>query len=208
MRIVVFGSAGRTGRLVVAKALGHGHEVVAVVHKTPLTLENTRLTKIGGDVRDLASVRSAVAGADAVVFALSSASGSRAGIHEAGIAAIIQAMAENHVQRLAVMSAAGTFDRGGRNLSIGYRALVATVLRSTYDDLEAMERRIMASSLAWSIVRPYGLTSGEPTGHYRVTLDGSLMPKGSRISRADVASLLVKTLETDTYFRRAVVVSS
>lgn len=208
MRIVVFGSAGRTGRLVVAKALGHGHEVVAVVHKTPLALEHPRLTKIGGDVRDLASVRSAVAGVDAVMFALSSASGSRAGIHEAGIANIIQAMAENGVQRLAAMSAAGAFDRGSRNLSLAYRAMIATALRSTYDDLEAMERRIMASSLAWSIVRPYGLTNDEPTGHYRVSLDGSLLHKGSRIPRGDVASLLVKTIETDTYFRRAVVVAS
>jgi putative NADH-flavin reductase len=208
MRIVVFGAAGRTGRLAVNRALGHGHEVVAVIRKTPLTLAHERLTKRTGDVRDLEFVRGIVAGTDGVVFALSTGNGAGAGVHEAGIANVVYAMAEHSVERLAAISAAGTFARNDRNLSLGYRALVATVMRGTYDDLEAMERRIMASDLAWTIVRPYGLTDAEPTGHYRITTDGSLLPKATRIPRGDVASVLVKAVETDTFYRRVVVVAT
>ena len=208
MRITVFGAGGRIGRLVVAKALGHGHEVLGVVRDKPLALEHQRLTVRQGDVRDIAFVRDVVAGSDGVVFVISGGSGSNAGIHEEGIAVLVQAMAENHVDRLAVVSAAGAFARSDRRLSLAYRALIATLMAATYDDLEAMERRVMASDLAWTIVRPYGLTDDPASGHYRVSLDGSLLHKASRIPRGDVAALLVKALETDTYFRRAVVVAT
>jgi uncharacterized protein YbjT (DUF2867 family) len=85
--------------------------------------------------------------------------------------------------------------------------LMASVLRSTYDDLEAMERRVMASDFDWTIVRPVGLSDTPATGHYRFSLDGSPLSGGKRVPRADVASLVVKSLETDTYWRRAVVIA-
>lgn len=207
MRIVVFGAAGRTGRLVVAKALGHGHQVRAFQHNSTLDIESEQLIKVHGDALNLDTVRAAIDGADGVVFALSSGSGSRAGVHEAGIANVIHAMAEHGVSRLAAMSAAGVFDRKSRLLSAPFRLLIATSLHRTYDDLEAMERRIVVSDLAWTIVRPYALSDAEPTGRYRITLDGSLVPKSGRISRGDVAAVLVKALETDVYQRRTIVVA-
>jgi len=207
MRIVVFGAAGRTGRLVVDKALGHGNEVVAFIHSTQLAQQSPRLTCLSGDVRDFGAVGAAIAGADGVAFALSQGAGAGKDIHEAGIANVIHAMAEHEVPKLAAVSAAGAFDRNSKLLSITYRALVAMAMRSVYDDLEAMERRIMASDLDWTIVRPYGLSDESATGDYRITLDGSLLPKASRISRADVAAVVVKALETDAYRRRSVVIA-
>ena len=115
--------------------------------------------------------------------------------------------AVHEVSRVAAVSAAGTFARGDRRLSLGYRMLVATTMRSVYDALEAMEMRIMASALEWTIVRPVGLSDAPASGEYRLSLDGSLLAKASRISREDVASLVVKALETDLYVRRAVVIA-
>ena len=208
MRILVIGAAGRTGRQIVERALGHGHEVTAFVHNTPMGIENDALNVVQGDVRDSDAVRQAVIGHSAVAFALSQASGAGADIHEAGIATVIHAMAECMVSRLAALSAAGTFARNDKRLPFGYRTLVATSMRAVYDDLEAMEMRIMASDLDWTIVRPAGLTDEPPKGEYRVSLDGSLLAKAARVSRADVASLVVKALETDTYWRRAVVIAN
>ena len=207
MRVLVIGAAGRTGRHIVERALGHGHDVTAFVHSTPLELVNEQLTSVSGDVRDFDAVSAAVAGKQAVAYAVSHGSGSGADIHEAGIANVIHAMAEHMVSRLAAVSAAGTFARKDKTLSIAYRTLIATAMRSAYDDLEAMETRIMASDLDWTIVRPVGLTDDPPSGQYRVSLDGSLLAKSARISRADVASLVVKALETDTYWRRSVVIA-
>lgn len=205
MRIVVFGAAGRTGRLVVGNALGHGHEVTAFIHHSNLDLESPRLTKYPGNVLEIDSVRPAMRGAEAVIYALSSNDGS--GIHEPGISNVIYAMAENGVAKLSALSAAGAFDRSSHMLSLGFRMHIATTLRRTYDDLEAMERRIAATDFAWTIVRPYGLADTPAEGHYRLTLDGSLMPKAGRISRADVAGLLLKAVEVDSYYRRTLVIA-
>jgi putative NADH-flavin reductase len=206
MRLLVIGATGRTGRLIVSKALGHGHEVTAFVHRTTPQLTHERLSVVDGDVRDQVAVSAAVKGHSAVAFAISATSGG-AGVYEEGIANVIYAMAENHAQRLAAVSAAGVFDRGNPRLSLAFRAHIATTLRKTYDDLEAMERRIMASDLDWTIVRPVGLSDAPATGHYRFSFDGSPLPHSKRISRGDVAALVVKSLETDTYWRRAVVIA-
>jgi len=207
MRILVVGAAGRTGSNIVRIALGHGHDVTAFVHKTPLQLTHERLTTVIGDVRDFDAVNDAVARKQAVAFAVSQGSGGDRTVHEDGIANVVHAMAANEVRRLAAVSAAGTFARTDKRLSIRYRTLIATTMRPIYDDLEEMELRIMASDLDWTIVRPVGLTDDPPSGTYRISLDGLLLPKTSRISRADVAAVVIKALETDTYHRRAVVIA-
>jgi len=202
MKLVVFGAAGRTGRLIVERALGHGHAVTAFVHNKSLELEHPALARTTGDVRDFEAVSSAIEGHTGVAFALSGA-----GNLESGIANVIHAMAEHDVRRVAAVSAAGTFARNDRALSLGYRTLIATTQRPVYDDLENMELRLMASDLDWTIVRPFGLADAPASGHYRLSLDGSLLPKAARISRGDVAAVVLKALETDTYRRCAVVIA-
>jgi putative NADH-flavin reductase len=206
MRLLVFGAAGKTGKLIVAKALGHGHEVTAFINKKHFDMQHDRLRVTRGDVRDTVSVATAMAGHSAVAFAVTNPLGG-SDLLEAGIANVIYAMAEKNVTRLCAVSAAGTFDRNSPQLSFGYRMLMASVLRSTYDELEAMERRIMASDLDWTIVRPVGVSDSPASGHYRFSLDGSMLPDAKRVSREDVASLVVKSLETETYWRRAVVIT-
>ena len=207
MRVLVIGAAGRIGSNIVRMALGHGHDVTAFVHDTPLGIARERLTMIVGDVRDFAAVNEAVAGKQAVAFVVAQGAGGDRSLHEDGIANVIHAMAANEVRRLAAVSAAGAFARTDKKLSGKYRALIATTQRGTYNDLEAMELRIMASDLDWTIVRPTGLSDDPPSGTYRISLDGSLLPRSSRISRADVAAVVLKSLETDTYHRRAVVIA-
>lgn len=207
MRILVVGAAGRTGRLVVERALGHGHEVTAFVHDEAMPFERSRLRAVTGDARDFGSVSGAVVGHDAVAVTVGRSANSGAGVHEATMANVVHAMAASAVSRLAVVSAAGAFARNDPGLQFMFRAQIATTLRAVYDDLEAMERRVMASDLDWTIVRPVGLSDEPATGHYRVSLDGSIPAKVARISRSDVAAVVIKALETGTYRRRAIVVA-
>jgi len=206
MRVLVFGASGGIGRQVVMQAVGHGHEVTAFVHATPVDLDLPGLSVVTGDVLDFDSVSAAVHGHDAVFFALNNTRGGRGGTLVEGVANVIHAMAVHEVRRLVAVSAAGTFARDDKRLTLGFRAMIKTVLRSVYDELEAMERRIMASDLDWTIVRPVGLTDDPLTGEYRVGLDGSILPKAVRISRADVAALMLKAAAGDTYVRRAVTI--
>lgn len=204
MRLAVLGAAGRTGKLIVEQALGHGDDVIALQHERRLGIEHPRLTIVDGDARDFDAVRALVEGGDAVATALGRSSGAPRDLLESSAATLVHAMAEADVSRVAAVSAAGAFARTDRRLSLRFRALIATSLRASYDDLEAMERRFMASGLDWTIVRPYGLSDGELTGRYRISPDGALLPKASRVSRADVAAFVLKALSTGAFARKAV----
>jgi putative NADH-flavin reductase len=205
MRILVIGAAGRTGRLIVEQALGHGHDVVGFSRSSTSKPTNSRFTEVRGDAREFDDLSPAVEGVDAVAVAVGHA---ERGTHEAVIATLVHAMAVHGVGRVAVMSAAGAFARKDPALSLAYRARIATTAKGAYDDLEAMERRLMASALDWTIVRPVGLSDEPATGDYRVSMDGSIPVKTSRVTRGDVAGFMVKTLETDSYVRRAVVITA
>ena len=205
MRLLVIGGAGKTGSRLVEQALGHGHDVVAFVHNKTPQIESPRLTVVSGDARNFDDVLGAMTGVTGVAICVGSVGGP--GMHEEATANAIHAMATTGATRLVKLSAAGAFNRNSPFISAAYRCLIATTRKWAYDDLEAAERRIMASDLDWTIVRPSGMTLDPPTGHYRVSMDGSITRKMGRISRADVAALMLKALETDTYLRKAVVVS-
>lgn len=207
MRIVVFGASGRTGRLIVEQALGHGHDVTAFLHEAPLPVEHPRLAKVVGDVLDFDRVSAAMDGQRAVASALGLGARGSAKPLSQGMANIIHAMTVADVSKLSAVSAAGTFARNDPTLSFGFRMMLKTSMRPVYDELERMEQRIMASDLDWTIVRPYGLSDGPQTGRYRMTRDGSLLPEATRISRADVAAVTLTALETDEYVRRILTVA-
>jgi putative NADH-flavin reductase len=205
MRIAVIGASGRTGRLIAEQALGQGDDVVAFA-RSPETLDlaHPRLKAVAGNVRDVAELRQAVQNCDAVAFAIGDKPTPGVDTYSVGIANLMEAMAEHDVMRLAAVSAAGTFARDDRNLSVGYRLMMRATLRGLYDDLERMETRIMASGMRWTIVRPAGLTDGPQTGEYRIGLNGKPLSAGGRISRADVAGFTLKSLKVDTWVGRAV----
>ena len=205
MKVLVIGAAGRTGRLVVQAALGRGQEVTAFIHEHALDIDHARLTTAKGDVLDFDAVSSAVEGHDAVIVAIGRRQGSDS-LHEPAIANVIHAMALHGVSRLSVLSAAGTFARTDPRLSFGFRARIATTLRATYDDLERMEQRVMASALEWTIVRPVGLSDSPAEGTYRISITGELLAKAGTVPRGDVAGVLLKSVESDAYLRKTVAV--
>ncbi|MDZ4168313.1 MAG: NAD(P)H-binding protein [Coriobacteriia bacterium] len=207
MRILVVGAAGRTGRHVVEQALGHGHEVRAFTHSAPLDIVHPRLQVVTGDARSFDEIEPAVAGCDAVVFAVGSGGGRDVRVYSEGIANVLHAMASHEVDRLVAVSAAGAFARTDRRMSAGFRLMIATVLKPVYDDMERMEQRIAASGVDWTVVRPVGLSDGSLTGRYRLSLDGSLLPKSTRVARADVAALALKAVETGSFSRSTLVIA-
>jgi putative NADH-flavin reductase len=192
---------------VVEQALGHGHEVRALVRSSPLEITHPRLEVVIGDACSLDDVQPAVAGCDAVVFAVGSGGGRDVRVYSEGVAHVMHSMAVHGVRRLVAVSAAGAFARKDPRISPGFRLMIATVLKPVYDDMERMEQRIAASGLDWTVIRPVGLTDGPQSGRYRLSQDGSLLPKASRIARADVAALALKAVETGSFFRMTLVIS-
>ena len=91
-------------------------------------------------------------------------------------------------------------------LALASKFFYATLLKSSREDHEAQEKFVMASNLAWTIVRPSGLTDEPRTGTYDV--GERISAKTSRISRADVADLILKELEKNSLVSKAVTITN
>ncbi len=204
MKVVIFGSSGGTGRLLVEQALDQGHQVTAQA-RTPeklVGLEHPGLSIARGDVLEAADVERAVAGQDAVLCAIGAGAG-RTTLREDGTRNIVAAMDEAGVSRLVCLSSLGVGDSRA-NLSFFTRyVVVAIFLRHAFTDHERQEAVVRGSSLDWTIVRPPHLRDGPRTGSYRHGFPPGDHDIKGRISRADVADFMLKQLTDDTYIRRA-----
>ncbi len=81
--------------------------------------------------------------------------------------------------------------------------ILTTVLRNVYTDLAEMEAELGRSDIARTVVRPPKLTNKPLTESYRTALGGNV-PRGSAISRADVAHLMLTALDQSVTVRQAI----
>lgn len=201
MNIAVFGATGGTGRQIVEQALQQGHHVRALARDTArLPLSHPDLSVIEGNVLDPEAVGQTLAGADAVVISLGNTANNPDFVVSDGTAVILEAMKQEDVARVVVVTSMGTGD-SIKQVSFLFRMLIQTVLRKTMDDKERQEKLVMASDRDWIIVRPGGLTDGPATGVYQSGLDPKIT--AGQVSRADVAAFVLQQLGDDTYLRQA-----
>jgi uncharacterized protein YbjT (DUF2867 family) len=207
MKLAIFGATGKTGIEVVKLALDHGHEVTVMVRDPKrLPAFSKPLNVIVGNFSYLDKVRSTVKGQDAVICTL----GSRelyknSGLRTLGTKAIINAMEEEGVRRLVIMSSMG-IGESWENLSWFSKALFKLVMPAAREDHEGQEEAVKASALDWTIIRPSGLTDASNVSSYEYATN--LKPKTSRISRINVADLIVKLLESDAHVHEALTISN
>lgn len=205
--LAVVAATGRTGRLVVERALAAGHDVTAIARNPDrLDLDHPRLSRRAADVGDPESLHVALAGHRVVVSALGSSGRGPTSVYSAGTAGIVAALPPD--ARLVVVSSAGLAappDAGPVQRLIG--RVLRHVMRHPYADMARMEDLLAATGLAWTAVRPTGLTDRPATGHPRVSV-GATSPVGHRTARADLAAYIVSHLDDALTFGRPVAVSS
>lgn len=205
MKVTVFGAGGRTGRLVVERAVKAGHTVTAFVHNDH-DFQRQDLRVIAGDVTNPEAVRSALGGQDAAIFAIGSHRAYETTDMETRAArTIVDAMQAQGVRRLIVISMLGVGDSKKQAPFWYERLLLPTYLRGAAKDKAGMESNVSASGLDFVIVRPPVLTSSEATGTTTV-LEGDTT--AHKITRADLAQFLVDQLRSDTYLGRIVTVAN
>lgn len=209
MKLTIVAATGGIGRHLLDQAVAAGHDVTALA-RNPRTLGDRPARVVAADLSDPdpAAVRSAVAGADAVLSGLGPRSIADAGIASRGTRAVIGAMLDTGARRLVVVSAApvGTVASPGRpnpprhDPGDGFlmrhvlSPAIKRLLRAHYEDLALMEDDIRDSGLDWTVVRPPRLTNGPLTGRYR-TAYGRNIRGGVLVSRADVAHLMLRSLD-------------
>jgi len=202
MKIAVFGASGGTGRHVVAQALAAGHAVTALVRDPAALPARPGLDVVAGSAHDPVAVARAVAASDAVVCALGGRPWRRRErVCSTAIGHIVAAMSAAGIRRVVAIS---TFGAGDTRRHVGWLArsvLFGLVLRSEVADKEAMEARLAASALDWTVVRVGILSDGDGRGTWRAADHGSIRGMG-KVARADVAAFMLAQLASDAWLRR------
>ncbi|NUW36210.1 SDR family oxidoreductase [Nonomuraea sp. SMC257] len=184
MNVTLIGSTGRTGRHVLAEALRRGHRVTAFT-RDAAALPVEPHAVVEGDGRDLEKMRTAVAGAGAVISIING--GDSGDPHRAAQATrtVIQAMTETGVRRLVVTTPYPIVARRPYPLMWLLRRLLAT----PYADARDLEQTVSASDLDWTIARLTRLTDRPATG--AVAIHRGLLARPRALTRADVARTLL-----------------
>lgn len=205
MRIAVFGATGGLGREIVKQALASGYEVVAYVRNpSKLTVEDTHLTIIKGELSDLESIRSSLKGANAVLSGLGPRGGSKGSPITAGLRNITKAMDEEGVRRLVLtltISAKDPKDRFDMQ-SIVLVTIVRILLNRAYHDVISAAQVVRASDLDWTILRVSMPTDKPRTGKVRVGYLGR-GELGLSVSRADLAEYMLSEIADSKYLRQS-----
>jgi len=214
MKVVVFGSTGSTGRLVVEFALSAGHVVTAFIRdpkRMPLTHPNLRIVK--GNAMDPASVASAVQGADAVICTLGVKPQAKEdlGRRQPGVPVcsvgtknIPAAMPPGRGRRLIVESSVSVGESYHTG-SFGAGFMVKLALKEVMADKERQEAAVRESDCDWTIVRPATLTFKRARGNLKAGTD-LRWNITSTATRADVAEYMVKILDDPATYKKAITV--
>ncbi|HEY8760697.1 MAG TPA: NAD(P)-binding oxidoreductase [Candidatus Dormibacteraeota bacterium] len=198
MNLVVLGATGRTGRLVVEKALAAGHTVTALVRSPQkLTTGHSNLRLVTGEATDTLAVSSALEGADAVISAL----GGKGSVIADSTRAIVAAARKTGLSRVVVLS---TFAAERDRLDAGTRLLTGIGMGAMLKDKSAGEEMLRRSDLEWTIVYASMLTDGPARGSVVVLPEGSKRGLSQKISRADLAAWMLDAATGAQYSRRAI----
>ena len=194
-KVFVAGGSKGLGRIVIDKLLSEGAEVVALVRSDDAVAELSALdgvAAIKGDAADYKTVEGSMDGCDAAITTLGGGSAAEDGkfIDYTGNNNVIEAAGILGVTRVILVTSIGCGSSKEATPPSVYE-----VLKDVLAQKERAENVLIKyyTNMNWTIIRPGGLVSDEPTGNGMLTED--TMAIGS-IRRADAADLVVKALSS------------
>lgn len=196
MKILIFGATGRTGRHLVAQAAARGWTVHAAGR------DGQRLLDLVGaadasvvDLGDPAAVAEAVkrTAPEVIVSTVGGAGPDGWRVDEAGNNTISDAAVQCGVRRVVQISSLGC----GDSRPFASERIVAAI-GPALDAKTRAEDHLRALDLDWTIIRPGGLTEGEPTGSGALYADPRVH---GRITRADLAELTLRVITSPSTTR-------
>jgi len=210
--VLIIGASRGIGLATVQAALEAGHSVRALARSARrIRVVHPKLEKMAGDALEMATVKRALTGVDAIIQSLGVAAGpeivlKRTRLFSKATRVLVTAMEEARVKRLISVTGFGPGDGRGCDGFL-FSAAFHLLLGRVYDDQDLQERIIRRSKLDWVIVRPVILTDGPKTNAYRALVNRRRWTLGF-ISRADVADFLVKQIDDDAFLHKTPVLTS
>jgi putative NADH-flavin reductase len=211
MRIVLFGATGLTGNEILKQAIDDEH-IVTVIVRNPNSIEikHPNLKIKEGNILKLESFEEVIKDSDVVISAVGTGTSfSKAHkpttLYSEGFKNIVTAMRKHKINRFVALLSVGTIP--DPNEALVHKTMIRSMLKGTYDDMRKAESFLSeCEDIDWTGIRPLRLNNKSRTGKYRTAKD-ILPPKGVNISRADVAELMLKQMDSQDYIRGYVTIA-
>jgi putative NADH-flavin reductase len=202
VKLLVIGAAGRTGRLVVERALEAGHAVTAFVRDPSVRkLSHERLEVANGNALEEGDLVAALTGQDAVI---STIGGAERHLMEYSSRVLVAAMRKTGVRRVVAMSTfIATPNYEPSWLS---RKLFSRFLRGMAADDRAGVELLKSSNLDWTIVYAT-LLKNKPAAGYRIAAPDEKVTTKSSVNRADVADCLLAVVADPSMIQQSLLVT-
>jgi len=208
--LALFGGSGATGREVIRHGLAHGIEIKTLVRNADSFKDRPAgLEIIEGSLLEPADVERTLQECTAVCCVFGPRPPYTDLFCASATASIVAAMQKLNIRRL-VCQTGGMIGDYPANRSLAFKVMVRTFdkkLPEAARDRAEQERIIKESGLEWTIVKPSRLTLGPAKGRY---VAGPWVKLGmlSSISRADLATFLIKELYQPSHVGQAVFIKN
>jgi putative NADH-flavin reductase len=216
MKILLFGATGRTGKLILQKALKDGHEVTAIV-RDPSKLKGLDANIIKGTPYDKQTVKKAIDNCDVVISTLnvsrvSDSPWSKLRLPKDMISRSIQnaleAMRENEVKRIIVMGVLGASESWSK-MPFLFRLVVSSGnLKYAFNDHTRQEELLAKSDRDWTVIRLPMLTEEDGKKETLVKKLNDDTKLNRKINRDSVARFILNILKDNNYYKSTVAISN
>ena len=202
MKVILYGSTGKSGSVILKELVARGHTVVAAARKPEKVQKLKDVTAVQDDLSNSAKITSIVKGADAVVSAYGPPADDTTQIISA-TDRLVKGILEAGGPRLIVVGGAGSlFVAPG--ITLRESGHLPKEWIPIVDAHIQVLRNLKQSSIDWTYFSPAGyFEPGERTGKFRLGKDDLITDAqgNSRISFADYAIALVDELENPQHRR-------
>ncbi|MEU3472747.1 MULTISPECIES: SDR family oxidoreductase [unclassified Rhodococcus (in: high G+C Gram-positive bacteria)] len=205
-RIVIAGGHGQIAQHLTQVLTAHGDRAVSLIrnsdHVDAVTALGALPQVIDLESASVEEVAAVLAGADAVVFAAGAGPNSgperKDTVDRAGAVLLADAAEKAGVRRYVLISSFGAGEPVAEDLDAGWKAYIKAKTAAE-EDVSAR------SGLDWTILRPGKLTDDDPTDS--VSLTEPPLDSGE-VTRADVAAVIARLLETDAAVGKTLMLTS
>ncbi|WP_328375037.1 NAD(P)H-binding protein [Micromonospora zamorensis] len=217
--VAIFGAGGRAGRAITAEALDRGHRVTAVVRnpRTTSAITADGISVAQGDVTDLRSTSAIPRGHDAVVSAVSPASGPEAlaalgrlddQFFVNAVDALLHGMTIAGVHRLVLIGLfANLQDEHGRLILDDPASFPSHLRPFALSHTAGLERlRAVETTVDWLMLTPPAMLDAAAPRRGRYRIGGNAVPPSgsATLSYADLAVAVIDEVETPRHHRTRV----
>lgn len=208
MKLLLLGGTGRTGRLILQKALDDNHEITVVV-RDPSKIKSTNAKVIQGTPYDIDTMKSAIKNCEAVICTLNISRTSDypwaklkspKDLISKSIKNTLTAMKENNVKRIITLSALGAGDSKKKMPFIFNFLVSVTNLKYAYNEHTRQEEILAQSDTDWTVIRLPMLTEEKGEAEILINKNDNVRLKRN-INRESVARFILSILTNEEYYK-------